>query len=392
MEANMTFSARANLKLFFVSVLVAAAGSANVAAAVGLGLFDQAACDDGCLSDGCDASLLDECLGTSGCDRFGCDRFGCGGFGCGDSACQGGCGAFADFGIHSGGIMGWLDRRGGVLGQLIKPSDRCFDDFISPMINFVHFEDPRTLTETRTIFVNHWVPETIGSGVSAGGTIQLLATQFRVALTDRLSLIGVKDGYIWDNTEGTLDTLLDDGWASVTAGLKYNVLRDVQSGTLASVGGTYEIPLGSEEALQAIGDGEFHLFMTGGQRLFDGNAHVLSAFGWRVPADGAVQAESVHWSNHFDVRLTRSLYVLTEVEWWHWVDSAEAGLPIGVEGQDLFNLSASDVTGNNLVSQNVGLRWKPSRATVFGIAYEFPLSEFKDVLDNRLQLEMILRY
>ena len=106
-----------------------------------------------------------------------------------------------------------------MLKGLIKPSDRCFDDFVSPMINFVHFEDPRNVTEIRPIFVNHWVPNTIGNNIPAGGSIQLLAMQFRVALTERLSLIGVKDGYIWDNTDGALDTLLDDGWASVTAGL-----------------------------------------------------------------------------------------------------------------------------------------------------------------------------
>ncbi|MEM6473964.1 MAG: hypothetical protein AAF802_30715 [Planctomycetota bacterium] len=278
------------------------------------------------------------------------------------------------------------------LAGLIRPSDRCFDDFISPMINFVHFEDPRNLTELRPIFVNHWVPDTIGNNVPAGGTIQLLAAQFRVALTERLSLIGVKDGYIWDSTNGALDTLLDDGWASVTAGLKYNLLRDTQSGTLFSLGGTYEIPIGSQDALQDIGDGEFHLFATGGQRFAGGNAHLLSAFGWRTPVDDAVQSESVHWSSQFDVKLTDSVYLLTGLAWWHWTDSASAGIPLGVAGQDLFNLSASDVDGNNLVTQNVGLKYKPCRSTELGIAYEFPLTEFKDVIESRLQTEIIFRY
>ncbi|OYP37996.1 hypothetical protein CGZ80_03860 [Rhodopirellula sp. MGV] len=279
-----------------------------------------------------------------------------------------------------------------MLAGLIKPTDHCFDDFVSPMINFVHFEDPRTLTEIRPIFVNHWVPSTIGNNIPAGGSIQLLAMQFRVALTERLSLIGVKDGYIWDNTGGTLDTLLDDGWASVTAGLKYNVLRDTQSGTLLSVGGTYEIPMGSRDALQDIGDGEFHLFATGGQRFLDGNAHLMSAFGWRVPADGTVQTESVHWSNHFDVKVTDTVYLLTELAWWHWTDGADNGAALGVAGQDLFNLSASDVAGNNLVTQSVGMKCKPTCSTEYGIAYEFPLTANKDVCEGRLQLEAIYRF
>jgi hypothetical protein len=269
----------------------------------------------------------------------------------------------------------------------LKPSERCFDDFISPMINFVFFEDPRTLTEVRPIFLNHNVPNALG-----GGSIQLYAMQFRLALTERLSLIAVKDGYIVDKTGGTLDTLLDDGWAAVTAGLKYNLIRDVCRGTLASVGATYELPIGSRSALQDVGDGEFHLFATGGQRLLDGNAHVLSSVGLRLPVDNNVQTTSVHWSNHLDVRVTDRIYLLTEVAWWHWTDDADSGIPLGVAGQDLFNLSANDVDGNDLVTQNVGLKFKPNRSVEAGIAYEFPLTGFKDVIDDRFQVDMIFRY
>ena len=275
---------------------------------------------------------------------------------------------------------------------LIKPSDRGFDDFISPMINFVHFEDPRNLTEFRPLFVNHWVPDTIGNNVPAGGDIQLVAAQFRIALTDRLSLIGVKDGYIFDNTSGTLgSTMLNDGWASITGGLKYNLYRDAYKGRLLSVGATYEIPLGTDAALQDVADGEFHFFATGGQRLAGGRAHILSAFGVRTPVDSDLQTDSIHWSNHFDVRLTQETYLFTEVAWWHWTSSADAGSALGVAGHDLFNLSASDVTGNDLVTQNIGMKYKPSRHAEFGAAYEFPLTEFEDVTDGRLQLEFILR-
>ena len=364
----MNFSVQNKLRNLFLGILVVAAGSAHVANAGGLGLFSCSDCDSGCATECCDSGL---------CDDSCCDSLGCGGLGCDDAGC-GACGG-------SGGGCGCL-------GDLIKSSDRCFDDFISPMINFVHFEDPRTVTELRPIFVNHWVPNRIGNNVPAGGTIQLMAVQFRVALSERLSLIGVKDGYIWDNTGGALDGLLDDGWASVTAGLKYNVLRDTQKGRLASVGATYEIPLGSRKALQAVGDGEFHFFATGGQRFLCGKAHWMTAFGWRVPSAGYLQSESLHWSNHFDVKLTDKLYLLSEIAWWHWTDSAEGGAPLGVAGQDLFNLPVSDVTGNDLVTQNVGMKWKPSRKAEYGLAWDFPLTGNKDVIEGRLQAEAIMRF
>ena len=275
---------------------------------------------------------------------------------------------------------------------IVQPSDHCFDDFISPMINFVFFEDPRTVTELRPIFVNHWVPDVIGSGIPAGGDIQLYALQFRLALSERLSLIAVKDGYIVDGTEGALDGLLSDGWAAVTAGLKYNLVRDPCSGTIGSVGLTYEVPIGSQRALQDIGDGEFHLFFTGGQRYLQGNAHWLTSIGYRQAVDDEVQNSAIHWSNHLDLHLGNGFYLFTEATWWHWTDDADTGLPLGVAGQDLFNLSSTNVVGNDLLTQSLGVKLKTQPNQEIGIAYEFPLTDFKDVIDSRLMVDLILRF
>lgn len=304
----------------------------------------------------------------------------------------GGCGECAEecscetlFGCSELGLFG--------NGGIIKPSDKCFNDFISPMINFVYFEDPRSVTEVRPIFVNHWVPGRIGTGgaVTAGGTVQLYAMQIRARLTDNLSLIAVKDGFIVDNTGGTLNTVIGDGWADVTAGLKYNLLRDNCEGKLLSAGFTYEIPMGSQKALQDIGDGEFHLFLTGGQRFLNGDAHLLSSIGYRLPVDSDTQSTSIHWSNHLDFRVTDNAYLFTELAWWHFVDDAGRGLP-GIAGQDLFNLTSTGVEGQSIVTQSVGLKLKPTSNTEVGIAYEFPLSDFEDIISSRLMVDLIYRY
>jgi len=322
------------------------------------GLWDQIMngnCDSGC----CDVDLCD----TSICD----------------SLCDDGCD-----GIGGGSLLGRLNLR---------KSDHCFDDFISPMSNFVHFEDPRTLTELRPIFLHHRLPNRMGTVGINGGDVQLLAAQFRIALTERLSLIAVKDGFIWTQNDGPMATLLDDGWADVSAGLKYNWLRDVNSGTLASSGFTYEIPMGSDRALQSVADGEFHMFTSFAQRLLGGDAHYMTTFGWRLPIDGSAQTESLHWSNHLDLRVTETVYLVSEMVWWHWTDDASAGtINAGVAGQDIFNLPANNVVGNNLVTQSVGVKYKPSGNYEFGLAYEFPLTEFKDVLEDRIQVDLIFRY
>lgn len=319
------------------------------------GLFDQIF-NSGCDTT-CDASLCD----TDCCDSL-CDT------GC-DSACAGG--LFSGIGL--------------------RQSDHCFDDFISPMSNFVFFEDPRTLTELRPIFVHHKLPNNIGAGID-GGEAQLLAAQFRIALTERLSLIAVKDGYIWAHNGPPMNTVLNDGWADISAGLKYNLVRDVQNGTLLSVGTTYEIPLGDHRAQQSIADGEFHIFSSFAQRLLGGDAHYMTTLGWRLPVDGTLQSESIHWSNHIDFRLTDKIYAVTEVVWWHWIDAADNGLPLAVAGQDLLNLSTTGVQGNDLVTQSVGFKYKPSGKFEAGLAYEFPLTDFKDIIENRIQVDLIFRY
>lgn len=117
--------------------------------------------------------------------------------------------------------------KDGLLCGLIKPSDHCFDDFISPITNPTFFEDPRQLTEARGIFIDHVVPD----GLAGGGRIDLFALQLRARITDNLSVIAVKDGYATSTFAA-----VDDGWADVAAGLKYTLYRDVQAQRLLSAG------------------------------------------------------------------------------------------------------------------------------------------------------------
>lgn len=176
-----------------------------------------------CLSRGCSDCCGDYCGDCGGCGES-----------CGASCCS------SLFGCPLLGV--------------IKKSDHCFSDFISPMTNPIYFEDPRTLTEARLIYMNHNVPTAL-----FGNSIQVLAMQVRAAVTEDLSIIATKDGYIFSD-----NALVGDGWADIAAGLKLNILKDYDSQTIVSVGSTYSAPFGSAVSLQKRGDGEFHLFMTGG--------------------------------------------------------------------------------------------------------------------------------
>ncbi len=152
--------------------------------------------------------------GSSCCDAA--PSCGCGNGACGDG-CDSGCGLLGG-GLLGGGCDGGCDSAcgcdDGILGLgLVKKTDLCYDDFISPMTNPTYFEDPRNLSELRFIYAQHNVPLAAG-----GGDVNLFAMQFRARLTDKLSLIATKDGYMTTN-----NPLLDDGWMGVNAGLKYNL-------------------------------------------------------------------------------------------------------------------------------------------------------------------------
>ncbi len=182
-----------------------------------------------------------------------------------------------------------------------------------------------------------------------------------------------------------------DGWADLTAGVKYNLFANPQTQRLLSAGLTYEMPVGSSRALQGNGDGEFHLFLTGGAQI--GSCwHWISGSGFRLPADTNEGSQMWYWSNHLDRRMSKRLYLFTEVNWFHWMKSGtNAGLA-GIEGGDLINLGSTGVAGNDIVTQAIGAKVKVSRNLIVGLAWEFPLTSRKDVLEDRLTMDVIMRY
>lgn len=267
----------------------------------------------------------------------------------------------------------------GKLLSYIKSSDPCFGDWISPISNPVFFEDPRTLTEARAVFLHHEVPQAAG-----GGDIQLYALQLRFALSERLSIIATKDGYAVSS-----NPLIRDGWGDVGGGLKYNLIRDTCNETLLSAGLTYEAPVGSRRTMQGNGAGEFNFFLSGGKEIAD-NWHWISAGGFRVAANANTESSSFYWSNHIDRRFG-NWYALAEFNWFHWLESGQGGIP-GVEGLDLFNFGSTGVAGNDIVTGAFGLKYKPNRDYEVGAAWEIPLTAREDVIESRLNFNIIRRF
>jgi hypothetical protein len=261
------------------------------------------------------------------------------------------------------------------------PSDHCFDRFVSPLSNPFFFEDPRALTEVRGIFLDNALPNNIG-----GGDVQVWAAQFRGRLTDRLSLIAPRVGYLQVNEPGGAPV----GVPSAPVGVKYTFLRDVERQLLVSGGITYFIP----ESLSNFGipsDGDFHFFLTGGKEIF-GYGHWLSATGFRIPTNINWGTQLWYWSNQWDYEFVDRWYGLAGVNWFHWLRSASTPTGIPITGLDLINVPANGVAGADVVTGLVGVKFKPCPGCEIGTGFEFPLTDREDILKNRVYADFIVRY
>ena len=111
-------------------------------------------------------------------------------------------------------------------GRRPLESDHCFDNFIGPISTPVYSKDPRSLTEIRGLYVHNTFP---GEEILGGGDFHAVAAQVRVALTERLTFIADKDGYLFLRPRNVVRP--NDGWMNIAAGLKYESARTVNAAT-----------------------------------------------------------------------------------------------------------------------------------------------------------------
>ncbi len=274
---------------------------------------------------------------------------------------------------------------------LILQSDPAFQNFVSPISNPLFFEDPRTLTGINLLFVEHSVPRS--NPVLQGGDVRVWAAQIRAALTERLSIVAAKDGWININSPGVGPR---DGFADLNVGLKYNLVRDPAAQFVLSAGFGYEIPVGQDSVFQGNGDGEWHFYLTGGKQIAS-ELFWISGSGFRIPNDHNLGSQMWYWSNSFAYRFLpgrqygTGWYAMWEINWFHWMRSGNA-FPFNFEGTDLINFGSNDVAGNDIVTMFWGPKWKPTPLQEIGAGIEIPVTDRRDLYRNRVYAHWILRF
>jgi hypothetical protein len=292
------------------------------------------------------------------------------------------------FDLQSGPFCGSATRRP-------FQSDHCFDSFISPVSTPFFFEDPRSLTELRPIFMYQTIPSK--NYAYHGGNAEFFGVQGRLAFTDSLSVVISELGGIWVNPgSGAEPPFAGDrsSFANINIGPKWTFLRNERSGTLGAVGVWFEIPT-ANESIRDSGGFSIFPFLTMGQnfgRSSYGSFNFIGEIGYSFGVDNKPSdffATSLHLD--YDIGNLHKIYPLLELNWRYYTSNGNANVQT-FEGGDLINFGATDVSGRNNLILAPGMRYKFNEHFQMGTALQFPIVGTKDFENFRWTIDFILRY
>ncbi len=286
-------------------------------------------------------------------------------------------------------VIDAVDAGGG--GHKWFQSDHCFDAFVSPMTNPFLFEDPRSTTEIRPIFIYQRVPSR--EPVFQGGNITFLGVQGRVAITERWSFVMNKLGGIGVNPNSAF--LSDEtGFAEIWLGPKYTFLRDQDSRSVAAGGLTFQIPAGSSSVRQDTGTLSLVPYVSYAQNFWDtqfGSFNGILGTGYSFSVNNE-RSDYYYLSAHldFDVMNRHRFYPLLELNWFYNTTNGNQS-PYRFEGRDLVNFG-SQGKGSNLLTGAIGTRVKITQNIETGFGFEIPLAGNRDLFQYRWTVDLIWRF
>ena len=153
----------------------------------------------------------------------------------------------------------------------------------------------------------------------------------------------------------------------------------------------HEVPSGEAKVFQNHGSGSFAPFVTFGKEFGD-KWHYLQTTGYYLPVKSSQGSSFLYNSLHVDRQLFGWLYPLAELNWF-WYTAGGNRLPSAIgEGDGLLNLGTRGQAGAHLVTAAFGAKALLNKNFTLGAAFEVPLSNRRDILNQRLTVELIARY
>jgi hypothetical protein len=285
-----------------------------------------------------------------------------------------------------------LDGLFGERGEWFR-SDHAFDGFISPVTNPFLFEDPRSLTELRPIFLSQKMPN--GQADFRGGSLSYFGVQGRVAFTDRLSFVFNKLGGLWINPGSESPIESQAGFAELWFGPKFTFIRNEETGSLLAGGLQFQVPIGSQNVFQNTGTLSLVPYASYAQNLFRdfaaGSFNTVVSGGYSFSTTSA-RSDYLYLSGHIDMDVLNChrFYPLFEMNYFLMTRNGTS-TNIGSEGRDLINFGGQ-AAGKGLLTGAFGARFKVTENAQIGGAFEIPFVGPRDLFQYRFTLDFILRY
>lgn len=277
-----------------------------------------------------------------------------------------------------------------------------FPGFVAPGVMPYLFEDPFTTTGLSFWGAWHQFPR---SSVFQGGEAGLVALQARVAITDRLSFIATKDGFVMIYPDNPL-LYQSSGAVDLAAGLKYELVRMPESQFVLSPIVRFEAPIGSPRAYQGVGHGAALPSVSFGKGFGELGArdlHLLGDIGVFIPFNSAHNSSYLWWDLQVDYAVTPWLSPFVALSGQSWVDDGNGELRVntrvgelslntaqaalgtgGFEGVDLTNLGSRDVAGSTVVVGGVGVRVGLPWGLSLSAAWQAPMTDTRYLWRQRV--------
>lgn len=283
----------------------------------------------------------------------------------------------------------------------------AFEGARRPISNPTLFDLALPTTNIHPIFMHHSLPSKVKTNplgdVAMGGDVQIYALQFEYALSERLSIVATKDGFVDINAGNTALWSDESGFANLGAGLKYAFIYDPANEFVLSGTAVVELPTGNDDVFQGQGDGVVNLIVSG-LKMWD-DFQLAGAAGARI-AISDEQSSSTFVSAHASYEVNRWFIPLVELNWHHVIDpgagkqafNAQAGGLVPsvatFEGSDLLNFGAANSGENrDLVTAAFGFRSRITNDIDLGVAYEIPLTPEKEgIIDDRLTIDLVWKF
>lgn len=300
----------------------------------------------------------------------------------------------------------WEDTKEALaLNQFSKrklfQSDHAFDVFSSPVSNPFLFQDPRSLTEIKPLFIYNKVPT--DNSVFNGSNIFWFGVQGSLAITEKLSVKIDKLGGQWTDLTAQPGATVpgasfygnNSSFSEVWITPQWTFWRGERTSTVMATGVQFQIPSGSLSAGQGTGGFTINPYFSIAQNFWRtsyGSMNVMGNLGFPISVNGdrnTVFTTSLHLD--YDVANWHKLYPSLDLNIQSALSNGDQ-FAMNTYSPDMFNVGANAVKGLTNVTIAPGVRYKFTEMFQVGGAVEFLTTTHRSMDQFRFIADFIIKY